>query len=315
MYFRRALRQSLKSSSVKTHSGYRPLYLLFPIRSKGAYATLIVMYGAVDIGGTKTLIAVFTEDGSIVEQVKFPTPKDYALFSSELTANVEKLSTKDFQRAAVAIPGTPDRQNGIGIVFGNLDWTNIPIEQDAEKAFHCPVQIENDAKLAALSEAILLRDKFRKVLYVTVSTGIGGGLVIDGSIDPNFEDIEPGKMILEHNGRFEQWEDFASGRAIVEKFGKRADEITDPKAWYMIARNVAVGLNTLIASLDPEVIVIGGGVGSNLEKFQDRLIEELRIYENPMTPVPPIVKAARAEEAVIYGCYELVKAQHATVAS
>jgi glucokinase len=271
------------------------------------------MYGAVDIGGTKTLVAVFDKGGKVIEQVKFPTPKDYNQFSTELATTVEKLSTKDFQRAVVAIPGTPDRKRGIGLVFGNLPWANVPIEQDVEKAFNCPVKIENDAKLAALSEAINVKDEFRKVLYVTISTGIGGGLVIDGKIDSDFEDIEPGQMILERDGKFEQWEDFASGSAIVEKFGKRASDITDPQTWYVIARNLAVGLNTLVASLDPEVIIIGGGVGSNLEKFQDRLVEQLKLYENPMTPVPPIRKAAKAEEAVIYGCYELAKAHHGKV--
>lgn len=265
------------------------------------------MYGAVDIGGTKTLIAVFDGGGNIIEQLKFPTPKNYEDFSKELADNVAKLSTKEFQRTVVAIPGTPDRKRGIGIVFGNLPWTNVPVEEDVEKVFNCPVQIENDAKLAALSEAINLKDEFKKVFYLTVSTGIGGGIVINGKIDPNFNDNEPGHMILEHRGRFEKWEDFASGRAIYEKYGQKASEISDPQIWYVIARNLAVGINTLIAALYPEVIVIGGGVGSHLEKFQDRLEEVLKIYESPMTPVPPIRKAVRAEEAVIYGCYELAR--------
>ena len=259
-------------------------------------------------------MAVFSKDGEIIEQQKFPTPKDYSQFIVELTAAVEKLSTDDFQRTVVAIPGTPDRKRGIGIRFGNLPWTDVPIEEDAEKIFKCPVGLENDAKLAALSEAILVRDTFRKVLYVTISTGIGGGLVIDGQIDPDLEDIEPGFITLEHEGRFDQWEEFASGSAIMQKFGKRASDITDPQVWYIIARNIAVGLNALIATLDPEVIILGGGVGGHLEKFQDRLLEELKIYEHPMTPIPPIRKAARADEAVIYGCYELAKANHGKIA-
>ena len=268
------------------------------------------MYGAVDIGGTKTLVAVFDKDGAIKERNMFPTPKDYNEFVKELGASVAKLSTKNFQVTAVAIPGTPDRKQGLGLIFGNLPWTNVPIEQDAERIFACPIRLENDTKLAALSEAQLVKDSFRKVVYVTVSTGIGAGVVIDGRLDPDFRDIEPGKMTLEHEGRFDQWEDFASGRAIVEKFGKRVSDITEPKLWYIIARNLAVGLNTLIATLDPDVIIIGGSVGGHLEKFQDRLLEELKIYEYPMTPVPPIRKAARPDEAVIYGCYELCKAFH-----
>jgi len=267
------------------------------------------MYGAVDIGGTKTLVAVFSKDGKIIEQIRFLTPKDYPSFNLELAATVAKLSTKEFQKTVVAIPGTPDRKRGLGLVFGNLPWTDVPIEKDAEKIFECPVTLENDAKLAALSEAHALKNEFRKVLYITISTGIGGGLVIDGKLASDFQDIDPGHMILEHKGRFEQWEDFASGRAIVEKFGKRADEMTDPQQWYIVARNIAVGLNTLIATLDPEVIVIGGSIGSHLEKFQDRLLEQLKIDEHPMTPVPPIRKAVNAEEAVIYGCYQLARAE------
>jgi len=265
------------------------------------------MYGAVDIGGTKTLVTVFTGNGKIIEQNKFPTPKDYQDFRGKLASTVANMTTKDFQRTVVAAPGMIDRKRGIGLRFGNLPWENVPIEEDVEKVFNCPVRVENDANLAALSEASYVKDRFSKVLYITVSTGIGGGIVINGRIDPHFQDIEPGQMILEYQGRFEQWEDFASGSAIVNRFGKRASEITDKQIWYIIARNIAVGLNTLIATLDPQVIIIGGGVGSYYEKFSDRLEEQLNIYEHPMTPVPPIIKAKRPEEAVVYGCYELAK--------
>jgi len=265
------------------------------------------MYGAVDIGGTKTLVTVFTNSGKIIEQNKFPTPKDYQDFRGKLASIVANMTTQDFQRTVVAAPGMIDRKRGIGLRFGNLPWENVPIEEDVEKVFSCPVRVENDANLAALSEALSVKDRFTKVLYITVSTGIGGGIVINGRINPHFQDIEPGQMTLENQGRFEQWEDFASGSAIVKRFGKRASEITDPQTWYIIARNIAVGLNTLIATLDPQVIIIGGGVGSYFEKYSDRLEEQLKIYEHPMTPVPPIIKAKRPEEAVVYGCYELAK--------
>jgi predicted NBD/HSP70 family sugar kinase len=273
------------------------------------------MYGAVDIGGTKTLIAVFSIEGKIVEQVKFPTPKNYDEFVRELAANVDKLSTREFQRVVVAIPGTPDRKHGIGLVFGNLPWKRVPIEEDVEKVFNCPAKIENDAKLAALSEALLLKKDYKKVLYITVSTGISGGVVVNGKLDTDLQDIEPGHMMLEHDGSFKIWEDFASGRAIVEKFGKRADEIDDAATWRTVSRNIAIGLNALIATLDPDVIVIGGGVGSSLHKFKKYLEEALGKFDTPMTPIPPIRKAARPEEAVIYGCYDHAKAHHGTLAT
>ncbi len=139
------------------------------------------------------------------------------------------------------------------------------------------VFLENDAKLAALGEAVLLPE-FNRVLYITVSTGIGGGLVINGRLDPSALDAEYGRMLLEHEGRLTLWEDFASGKAIVAKFGQRASEITDPRHWYIIARNIAIGLVDVIAATNPDAVVIGGGVGSHFSKFSDRLIEEVTLY-------------------------------------
>ena len=196
--------------------------------------------------------------------------------------------------------------------FGNLEWTNLPLQADLEKIFKSPVHLENDAKLAALSEAILLKDQYSRVLYVTISTGIGAGFILDGKIDPRFEDMEAGQMLLEHNGHLKDWEDFGSGRAFYEKFGKYVSDAADDdhQAWYWFARNIAIGLLNLCAILGPEVIVIGGGAGAHLEKFKDRLDEQLKIYENPMFTVPPIIKAQNAEQAVIYGCYEYAKQHH-----
>ena len=267
------------------------------------------MYAAIDVGGTKTLLAVFTEDGELKEQLKFPTPLEYNGFLSELAINVAKLSTHDFKAVGAAIPGMVDRKNGIGIAFGNLPWEHVHIQADFERTFKAPVAVENDANLAALSEARLIDKKYKKALYITVSTGIGMGYVIDRQLAPQFADAEAGQILLEHDGRLQRWEEFASGKAIVAKFGKKASEIpaNDSDAWYIIARNIAIGLIDLIATLTPDAVIIGGGVGSHYDKFIDRLNEQLMIYDNPMITLPPILKAKRAEEAVIYGCFEHAK--------
>lgn len=257
------------------------------------------------------MVAVFDAAGKVVEQQKFLTPVDYQEFLDELAANVAKLSTKEFEAAGVAAPGRIDRKTGVVIAFGNLKWQNTPIRQDTEKILHCPVIIENDSKLAALSEAQLIPE-YHKVLYVTISTGIGGGLIINGKLDPKFADIEVGQMLLEHEGVLKDWEDFGSGRAFQAKFGKRVGDTpdNDTEAWYWLARNVAIGLIDLVATLTPDIIILGGGVGAHLEKFKDRLDEQLKIYENPLLVIPPILKAQRPEDAVIYGCYQISKAHH-----
>ena len=86
------------------------------------------MYAAIDVGGTKTLIAVFAQSGKLKEQIKFPTPKDYEEFKTELATNVAKLATNEFRCAVVAVPGRINRSSGVVLAFGNLDWENVPFQ-------------------------------------------------------------------------------------------------------------------------------------------------------------------------------------------
>lgn len=268
------------------------------------------MYLAVDIGATKTLLAVFSEDGKIAEQLKFPTHETYSGMIKDFGKNIVKLKHQDFSKVVVAVPGRINRDTGIGVAFGNRDWQNVPIASDLEKILNTPVQIENDAKLAALSEADVVKKDFRKVLYVTISTGISAGLIVNGVINPELADSESGQMWFEHQGKLTQWEDFASGRAIVAKYGKRASEITDRDAWKTIAHNIAVGLLELIAVIQPEVVILGGGVGTHFKKFKEPLLAELKKYEVPLVPTPPVIGASRPEEAVVYGCYLLARGKN-----
>ena len=121
-------------------------------------------------------------------------------------------------------------------------------------------------------------------------------------------------MLLEHHGKLEPWEDFASGKAIVRHFGKRASEISDEETWHIIAHNIALGLIDLIALMQPDVIVLGGGVSAYYNKFKDFLAADLRSYENPLFKIPVIEEAVRPELAVVYGCYDLAKSVYGKVA-
>lgn len=270
------------------------------------------MYLAVDVGGSKTELATFDKKGTITHKTKFPTPASYEEFLTILAKEVKQSTNSKFAAAAIAIPGRIDRKHGVGISFGNLDWQLVPVRDDLEKLLLCPVAVENDAKLAGLSEARLIKKDFKKVLYITISTGIGSALIINGKIDAAYADAEAGHILLEHQGKLQRWEDFASGRAIKAKFGMLAKDIPadNKEAWYQIGRNIALGLIDLIATLTPEVVVIGGGVGTHFDKFESRLNEMLKIYDNPMISLPEVRQAIHPEDAVIYGCYELIKDKH-----
>ncbi len=270
------------------------------------------MYLGIDIGGTKTLVARLDSHGVIKESQKFPTPRRYPDLLKEIAVTIANLSTKEFVAAGVAAPGFVDRDRGTVHAFGNLAWHDVPIKRDLRKMLGCPVVVENDANLAGLSEAMLIK-QYDCVLYVTISTGIGTGVIANQQINPDFADSEGGQIMLEHKGKLERWEDFASGQAIVQRFGKRASEITDAKTWHIIAQDIALGLYDLIAFIQPDAVVLGGGVLTYFDRFSDQLNTALKQFEMPITPIPPILQAQRPNEAVVYGCYDLAKSVYGTV--
>ncbi len=263
---------------------------------------------AIDIGGTKTLVAPCDNTGKPIAEYKFPTPQNYKEFIKELDKVVAKISTP-FSITVVAAPGKIDRKNGIGILFGNLPWKSVTLQKDISVVTNTPVIIENDANLAGLSEAHRIKPLPHKALYLTFSTGIGSGIITDGYIDPEFADTEGGNMLFEHDGKLEVWEKFASGKAIVNKYGKMASELEDPKAWNEIAKWFAIGIVDLSAVLEPEVIIIGGGVGTHFKKYKHFLDKHIKELTPPMVTVPPVIPAGAAEEAVVYGC-AILASQH-----
>lgn len=265
------------------------------------------MYLGVDIGGTKTLVASLDDHGVITEKIRFETPKTYEEFLDNFKTAKSQLKCYDYQSGGVGAPGIIDRVRGCGLWFGNLTWENVPLDADIERIMKCPIIVENDAKMAALSEAMLLKHKYSKVLYVTISTGIGYGLVVDQKIVSSIGDGGGRKMLVEHRGKLVPWESFASGRAIVARYGKKAQDITDAATWRAIVRDLKLGLLELIAVTEPEVIVFGGSVGAYFDRFGKYLEEELEKYKTPLVNLPHLVAAQRPEEAVLFGCYDLAR--------
>lgn len=263
------------------------------------------MYLGIDVGGTKTLSAVFSSGGKILMQYKFPTPKKYPDFISHLEAALEQFSEYRIKACCCAIPGKVDRRRGIGLVFGNLGWRNVPIKNDLSSLLnHAHVLVENDSNLAGLHEALIFHERYRRVLYVTIGTGIGDGIIIDGKIDPDFADSESGQTMLDYDGKLVRWEDIASGRSLVERYGKTASQIEDPKVWQQFAKDLSLGLVELVAALQPDVIIIGGSIGTHFTKYSEYLRTELERHSNKMVLMPPVIQATKPQEAVIYGCYD-----------
>lgn len=265
------------------------------------------MYLGVDVGGSKTLVAVFTKDGKLKQSVRFETPRNYSRFLDGLTESIQSLGIDGYDAACLALPGRIDREKAIGLSMGNLGWKNIRAVEFLERLLKCPVLLENDAKLAGLYEAKNIKNDYNKIVYITLSTGIGISLIKNGIIDTNLGDRGGKAFMITDGKRTVSWEELASGKSITEKYGQKASELDSVQAWREISRNIARGLIDVISLLEPEVVVIGGGVGAHFKKFEKPLKAELKKYEVPIMKIPPVVRAKKPEEAVIYGCYELLK--------
>jgi glucokinase len=268
------------------------------------------MYLGIDIGGTKTLVAKLSDAGEIQDSRRFPSSQDYDQFLRDLGGAIKELQLGDGFQACAAVPGLIDRAAGTVHALGNLSWRDKPIRDDISGLIGgTPVLIENDSRLAGLSEAQLIKDTYSDhVLFMTVSTGIGGALIQNGKIVTELQDMEMGKMPLVWNGKLAYWEDFAGGRGVVEHLKKKAAEITDPAEWREVGERIAYGLGAVCSVLQPQVIIMGGSVGKHADKYSDIILEYLGEHLHPIARQPKaILPAKRPDDAVIYGCYELLK--------
>jgi len=267
------------------------------------------MIVAVDTGGTKTLVTGFTEDGKIGEQIRFETPPheaDYVELLRDIL--ITNYSHKLVKAIVIALPGII--KNDEAIWCNNLKWKNFRIKPHLKGILNnADIYVENDANLAGLAEARTLRTIPTSVLYMTISTGIGSGVITNGYIDPGLRYSEAGRSLVEFDGTVREWETFASGKAIHKVYGKYARDINDKKTWLKIADRISRGFLAIIPVIQPDLIVIGGSIGTYFDNYADMLIGILKEKLPPHIPVPKIVQAAHPEQAVIYGCYYYAKDQ------
>lgn len=261
------------------------------------------MIVTVDTGATKTLVSSFTKDGKIGQQIKFPTPKKTNDYVKLLRSTIiENYSNQSVEIIVVALPGII--KNGIAIWCNNLKWKNFNAASALKGVLgDTPILIENDANLAGLAETRTLKTIPAFSLYVTVSTGIGTGIITNGHIDPSIKHSEGGHSLVEFNGKIHEWESFAAGSAIVKAYGKYARDITSKRTWNEIADRISRGFLALIPVLQPEVVIIGGSIGTYFEKYSKELNKILKKKLPTHIPLPKIVQAKHPEQAVIYGCY------------
>ncbi len=237
------------------------------------------------------------------ESERFPTPSTPNAYVTLLKKTVrEKYAHQSVECIVVAFPSSI--KHGVATWAPNLGWSDFAIEKALTDLLPgVPVLIENDANLAGLAETRALNPVPVSALYITISTGIGSGVITNGRIDPGLRCSEAGLALVEYDGRVQQWEDFASGRAIVKVYKKIARDIKSERTWRQIADRISRGFLAVIPMIQPDVIIIGGGVGSHFSHYAGYLENTLREHLPPHITCPKIVQAKHPEEAVLYGCY------------
>lgn len=261
------------------------------------------MLVTVDTGGTKTIVAEFEEDGSMHEIAKFPTPKQQTHYVSFLQDILKKhYNRRPVEALVIALPGII--KDGVAVWCSNLKWKNF----DAYGAFcgtlgDTPVLIENDANLAGLAETRVLDPMPLSSLYVTISTGIGTGVITNGQIDPGLRQSEGGHMLVEFDGIVREWESFASGKAIRTTYKRYARDITNEHTWQRIADRISRGFLAAVPLIQPDTVIIGGSIGLYFDRYNTQLEALLREKLPAHIPCPQFHQAKHPEEAVVYGCY------------
>jgi glucokinase len=259
------------------------------------------MIGAVDIGGTKFAVGIFSETGELLARAESPSHPGQGVARG--VESICRMLHETSEQVAGSLQGI-----GIGCTgpvepfTGRLGpnaflpgWEGLNLVDELQREFGVPAVMENDADAAALGEHAwgsgIDIDRF---IYITVSTGIGGGIVLDGKLYRGADGSHPemGHHVIDPSGpqcfcgAHGCWESLAGGPALAKR-GRRATALevceaarrTEPEPLAAVEQEgiyLGLGLANLVTLFVPDVIALGGGVMQSLDLFRDKIHETIR---------------------------------------
>jgi glucokinase len=248
-------------------------------------------YFVCDIGGTKTRIARSTDLEKFDEPMIFETPSDATTALNLIGQNILSASEgQEIKAVCAGIAGVLDSAHSTLLKSFHLPtWQNLPIKDILETKLNTKVYLENDTSIVGLGEAVSGAGRgFSNVVYISISTGIGGVKIVDGRFEKNKFGFEPGFQILNHTTK-ENFEDLASGTFVQQKFGIPPKEVAQTENWEAIVDAIAVGLHNSIVHWSPDVLVVGGSMSNDLKA--DILTEKISAIMK-IHPSLPVIKIA-----------------------
>lgn len=302
--------------------------------------------GGIDIGGTKIAVAIARAGGEIVARSSFPTdanlPPEAAL-NQALETLVTLARTHEGKLSAVGIgcPGPLDFDRGQFLAPPNMpaSWQQFPIRSFVENKLNLPVVVENDANAAAVGEHLFGAGRgYSDLVYLTISTGIGGGIIADNKLVHRWG--EAGHVTVQPDGAEcgcgarGCLEALCSGTAIARraqgylqagKPSRMSEMVSDTRevtartvaeavregdklaceVWRETISFMAIGIGNIIALLAPQAVILGGGVAAGagellLQPLRDELKERMCIIEGVR-----ILAAGCGAESGLYGALAL----------
>lgn len=272
------------------------------------------MFLGIDIGGTKTLLALFSSRGLCLKKLKFPTASSPSLFLSTLQNNLDTILPPEkrtrLESVTVAVPGTIKiEQKNFLISCENLNWHNIDIYTSIKKLFSCKIFFINDANSATLYEASRLKTQ-DKIIYLTFSTGIGGGIFKNNYLSDSSDNFEPGHKKYLFQNRSLEWEDIASAQTLSKLYNSPLSNLKlTAKIKDDIVSRISLGIIDIIKAESPQIVIIGGPLALIYHDLKKPLLSLLQSSPEIHPPLPRIIPAHRPTESAIYGTY-LYSKQH-----
>lgn len=253
-----------------------------------------------DIGGTKTRVAAVDEGTALRDITIFETSPKPEEGLSELINKMRTIAG-DYPVGALCggAPGTV-RDNELLSAHNLPLWGGVAISERLSDTFEAPTTLFNDAELVGLGEYYFGAGKGEKdMIYVTVSTGVGGVHIVDGEVDKGKYNAEIGHQIVKRA----ELEDLISGTAVEKKYGVHPKDLDDINILNGLADTLAQGLYDNVLHWSPEAIVLGGSmiVGKNgipVDRVKLTLDKMLKQYY-PETP--RVYKAKLGDHGGLYG--------------
>lgn len=219
------------------------------------------------------MAAAVDPDTRILRRIKAATPLDLEEGLELLYAMIEEMAeTEQILGMGMAIGDPIDLAAGTVSPLNLPQWRDVPIRQLLETRYGCVLHYGVDTDVAAVAEYELAGLEVERFLYLTISTGVGGGFLLKGKVYRGLDGAHPevGHQGIPARVRYPErvrcgcgspncLEALVSGSGIARVYGKPAHAL-DPDEWDEVAYNLSQGLRNMIVMLSPDLIVLGGGV-------------------------------------------------------